>query len=59
MNVVAVIAPVLLVMPALFRRVALVVAEHFGHAYPHEDDARVSAHLRRVRELPRDAQGLD
>ncbi len=42
----------------LFRRVALVVAEHCGFAYPHGDDARVSAHLAHVRELPRDAERM-
>ena len=40
---------------ALFRRVALPVAEHFAYAYPQDDDARVSAHLAHVRELPQDA----
>jgi aminoglycoside 6-adenylyltransferase len=39
----------------LFRRLALHVAEHYGFEYPHADDARVSAHLRHVRSLPRDA----
>ena len=39
----------------LFRRVALPVAAHFAYAYPHEDDARVSAHLAHVRNLPQDA----
>lgn len=45
----------LLAMTELFRRVALVVAGQFGFEYPHGDDARVTAHLRHVRELPRDA----
>lgn len=44
---------------ALFRRVALSVAAHFGYLYPHEDDARVSAHLAHVRTLPRDARSID
>lgn len=39
----------------LFRHVALPVAAHFAYAYPHEDDARVSAHLAHVRTLPNDA----
>lgn len=46
----------LFTMGELFRRVARQVAEAFGFSYPYEDDARVSAHLRRVRELPADAQ---
>jgi aminoglycoside 6-adenylyltransferase len=45
----------LLTMGDLFRRVATSVAAHFGFEYPHGDDVRVSAHLRHVRELPRDA----
>jgi aminoglycoside 6-adenylyltransferase len=40
---------------ALFRTVALAVAEHYGFAYPHGDDQRVSAHLERVRRLPNSA----
>ncbi|HRW07056.1 MAG TPA: aminoglycoside 6-adenylyltransferase [Caldilineaceae bacterium] len=39
----------------LFRTVAVVVAEHLGFAYLSEDDQRVSAHLRHVRALPKDA----
>jgi len=39
----------------LFRRLALGVAAHFGFEYPHGDDERVSAHLRHVKTLPRDA----
>lgn len=42
----------------LFRIVALRVAEHFGFDYPHADDRRVSAHLRHVHGLPRDAQEI-
>ena len=42
----------------LFRRAALQVAGHFGFAYPHGDDQRVSAHLRHVRSLPRDAKEM-
>lgn len=36
-------------MADLFRDVATGVAARFGFAYPERDDARVSAHLRRVR----------
>jgi len=48
----------LFAMGDLFRRLALHVAGHFGFEYPHGDDARVSAHLRHVRELPREAQEI-
>lgn len=39
----------------LFRAAALRVAEHFDFEYPFSDDERVSAHLRHVQLLPRDA----
>ena len=42
----------------LFRRIALQVAEHFGFDYPHDDDARVIAHLRHVRILPKNAKEI-
>ena len=42
----------------LFRRLAIEVAEYFGFAYPHRDDERVSAHLRHVRDLPRNAEEM-
>jgi len=42
----------------LFRRLAIQVAEHFGFDYLHEDDERVSAHLKHVRCLPRDAKEI-
>lgn len=45
-------------MCALFRRVAMGVAEHFGYDYPHGDDERVSAHLEHVRSLPRNAKEM-
>jgi aminoglycoside 6-adenylyltransferase len=45
----------LLTLCALFRKVALPIAAHFGFDYPHGDDKRVSAHLRHVRTLPPDA----
>ena len=48
----------LLTMGALFRRLALPVAEHFGFEYPHGDDRRVSAHLVHVRSLPKDADEM-
>lgn len=42
----------------LFRKVALPVGEHFGFEYPKGDDERVTAHLRHVRTLPRDAREI-
>jgi aminoglycoside 6-adenylyltransferase len=42
----------------LFRIAALHVAEHSGFDYPQGDDERVSAHLRHVRCLPRDAKEI-
>jgi aminoglycoside 6-adenylyltransferase len=45
----------LFVMGDLFRITAQHVAEHFRFAYPQGDDERVSAHLRHVRHLPKDA----
>jgi len=48
----------LFTMGDLFRITALGVAEHFGFEYNHGEDERVSAHLRHVRSLPRDAQEM-
>lgn len=48
----------LLAMGDLFRRIAIPVAKYFGFTYPHGDDQRVSAHLRHVRRLPRDAKEM-
>jgi aminoglycoside 6-adenylyltransferase len=48
----------LFAMGDLFRIAAVRVADHFGYDYPHEDDRRVTAHLRHVRELPRDAKEM-
>jgi len=42
----------------LFRTLALQVAEHFGFDYRNEDDERVSAHLRHVQNLRRDAKEI-
>ena len=33
-------------------------SEHFGFDYRHEDDERVSAHVKHVRCLPRDAKEI-
>jgi aminoglycoside 6-adenylyltransferase len=45
----------LFAMCDLFRSTALYVAGDFGYEYPHGEDERVSAHLRHVRALPKDA----
>jgi aminoglycoside 6-adenylyltransferase len=45
-------------MGDLFRTLATAVADHFGFDYPYEDDRRVSAHLRHVRALPKDAPSM-
>jgi aminoglycoside 6-adenylyltransferase len=45
-------------MGNLFRQTAIPVAEHFGYKYPFGDDERVSAHLRHVRSLPKDAEEM-
>ena len=48
----------LLAAADLFHRIAIPVAEHFGFTYPIDVDQRVSAHLRHVRALPRDAREM-
>lgn len=48
----------LFVMGDLFRKVAVPIAGHFGFEYPFEDDRRVSAYLRHIRSLPRDAKEI-
>lgn len=45
----------LLTMGALFRAIAVPLADQFALDYPHADDQRVSAHLVHVRHLPKDA----
>ena len=45
-------------MGELFRRTAIPVAAHFRFEYPYGDDERVSAHLRHVRHLPKDAEKM-
>ncbi len=42
----------------LFRQVARPVAAHFGFDYPDDYDRRVSAHLKHVRDLPKDAKEI-
>jgi aminoglycoside 6-adenylyltransferase len=48
----------LFTMGDLFRTTALHVAKHFGFDYPHGDDQKVTAHLKHVRSLPRDAKEI-
>jgi aminoglycoside 6-adenylyltransferase len=45
-------------MGTLFHMAAQVVAGSFGFTYPEQDDARVSAYIRRIRALPRDAKTI-
>ena len=42
----------------LFRRVAILITEHYGFMYPMEDDQKVTAFLKHIRSLPRDAQEI-
>lgn len=49
----------LFVMCDLFRQTAQKVAQHHGLTYPEDDDRRVSAYLRYIRELPADATDMD
>jgi aminoglycoside 6-adenylyltransferase len=48
----------LFAMGDLFRLAARRVAGHFGFRYNETEDRNMSAHLRRVRALPRDAQEM-
>jgi aminoglycoside 6-adenylyltransferase len=48
----------LFAMTDLFRLAAKEVAAHFGYDYLQDEDERVSAHLRHVRALPRDAKEM-
>jgi len=45
-------------MCELFRMTANQVGEHFGFDYPRIDDERVSAHLKHVRSLPKEAKEM-
>jgi aminoglycoside 6-adenylyltransferase len=42
----------------LFREVAIDVAEQLGFEYPLDDDTRVSAYLKHIRQLPKDATSI-
>ncbi len=48
----------LLAATEIFRTAALEVASHFRLEYPVEDDAKVSAYLRHIQNLPRDAKSI-
>jgi len=48
----------LFAMGVLFRKIAVLVAGHFGFDYPFDDEKRVSAHLEHVRTLPRNAKEM-
>lgn len=48
----------LFAMCALFRQVAVPLAEYYGFEYPFDDDRRVFAHLQHVRSLPGNAQSM-
>jgi aminoglycoside 6-adenylyltransferase len=45
-------------MTQLFRKIAIPVAEYFGYEYSFGEDERVSAHLKHVHHLPRDAREM-
>lgn len=49
----------LFAMGNLFRRTAVPVGEHFGFPYPFAEDRSVSAHLQRIRALPKDAKEFE
>ena len=48
----------LFTMGHLFRRLANSVADTFGFEYHHEQDANVSEYLKRIKDLPRDANEI-
>jgi len=48
----------LFAMCQLFRKVAVPIAVQYQFEYPHSDDQRVSAHLKHVRSLPREAKEI-
>jgi aminoglycoside 6-adenylyltransferase len=48
----------LFVMDELFRQVAKSVTSSFGFTYPEQDDRNVSAYIRRIKALPRDARTI-
>lgn len=48
----------LFAMTKLFRAIATSIAEYFDFKYPREDDEKVSAHLKHVRQLPSGAKEM-
>ncbi len=48
----------LFTMCELFRKVAVPIAERFGFEYPFDDDRRVTAYLKHIRDLPRDSKEI-
>lgn len=48
----------LFAMCNLFRKTAIRVADYFGFQYPYGDDERVTAHLKHVKYLPKDAEKM-
>lgn len=42
----------------LFREIAIGVADHFNFDYPHNDDQRVSAYLKHIKDLPTGAREI-
>jgi aminoglycoside 6-adenylyltransferase len=49
----------LFVMCGLFRETGAAVAEHLGYVYPIDMDTRVTAYLKQVKHLPKDAAGFE
>jgi aminoglycoside 6-adenylyltransferase len=49
----------LLAMGQLFREVGVAIAYVYGYEYPYEDDDRVTAHLRHIRQLDKAAQQIN
>ena len=43
----------------LIRQIGLEIADNLGYTYPLQDDQRVTAYLKQVRQLPKDAGTLD
>jgi aminoglycoside 6-adenylyltransferase len=44
---------------AFFGKIARQVGDHLGYAYPEDRHQRVLAYLRKVKDLPKDAQSFD
>ena len=49
----------LFLMGSLFRKVAVIVGDHFGFVYPYQEDQNVTEFLCSVRALPEDAVSFD